>query len=195
MKRSAITLILIINTCLLIGQISPNDLKPLYKCLEQEDYLGVKEISENLLSTNQDENIPVMGLIRYANLFSKAVLVSEGVIEYEELKNSIKEFIGKSFMMSGHPTTTNQTQDLFKYNVLRNNNGKITSTTRSSNSDNTIIYIHEEYEYVNYFNIDDYNNKNSRCQGILKEIKINTENTGNWIIKAQFEKAKIHIMD
>lgn len=192
MKWISVVIILIANLNFLSGQITPEDVKPLFESLGKEQFEEANKISRELLGRFENIESPIIGVLRYANLFSGAVLVAEGKMKHKELKIITQGLKGKTLMMAAHPTTTDTTQDVFKYNVLKREEGKIISTTKASNSDNSIVYIFEHFEFDNEFEIGEYDNKDTRCRGVLKKVQLNRKKSKNWIVKIYLEDAEIH---
>ena len=192
MKCISIAILLITNINFLIGQITSEDVKPLFSNLSEENYGKANKISKELLYKFGEDKVPIIGIIRYTNLFSGAVLVTEGKMKYKELKEIVEGFKGETLMMAAHPTTIDKSQDVYKYNVLKEENGKITSLTKGSNNENTIVYIFEYFEYDEEFEISEFDKKDTRCRGILKEVKFNKKKSKDWIMKIYLEDTKIH---
>lgn len=192
MKYILIATILTTHIGFLTGQITPEKLKPLFTSLSEEKFEEAHKISKELLGEIGNGDSPIIGNVRYMNLFSGAVLVAEGKIKCKELKSIAEGFQGKMMMMAGHPTTIDTTQNIFKYNVLKREGGKIISTTKASNRDNSIVYIYENFKYDYDFDLAEYDHKDTRCRGTLKEVQFNKKKSKDWIIKIYLENAKIH---
>ena len=193
MKKALPVLLLILSYSMAYSQISREDITPLFKHLGTQSYEDAYKLSNELLEKFGTDTTYMMGVVRYAFLFSGAALISNGELEYDDVETDVNssDLKGKFIAMAGHPTTTDTTQMAFNTNMLRILNGKAISSTTATNEDATSIYAFEHFEFTDSIDVDQYHGKNTRCSGILDTIQFNPNKSTIWIMRLSIKEAQI----
>lgn len=184
------------------AQIEYEQVKPLFGHLEAEDYeaawsLSGRLITEAMSDGTDEDDFPLIGIVRYARLFSGARLIGDETLTYDDVRPVAKELEGGFVMMPGHPTRVDSTGEAdlaFNTNTITVENDSIVVSTTTSNDDRTIIYTFEYVHLDSDSDVAELDGSNTRCGGRLARVEFNPNESLIWIMRLIIEDGAIQEM-
>jgi hypothetical protein len=189
MKKYIVCIVFILIGFRSQGQISRQDVLPLFSHLGKEEFKQSYQLADKLLRKFDADTTHLMGIVRYALLYSGASLIAKDELTYKALRQDVKRVKGRFILMTGHPTTTDSTQKAYNTNTLRYENGKVKGATITTSKGNTAIYFFEYFDFKDVFDIASVAQSNTRCGGILNEIEFNPNQSNIWIMRLHIREA------
>ncbi|MBI1289137.1 MAG: hypothetical protein GC178_16345 [Flavobacteriales bacterium] len=177
-----------------LAQITRNDVLPLFAKLGAEDFKGAQQLSAELLKEFKKDTTSLVGIVRYAYLYSSAALVSKGEMSYKELKSRSKAVRGKFLLMPGHPATTDTVKLKYDSNELKMQGDQAKCSVITPNSNQSSIYFFEYYDLVPGTDIHQFDGKDTRIGGTLDSIEFNPNGSTIWIMRLHFKDAILREM-
>lgn len=194
MKKIFAIVLLAVSFSTLSAQISREDVLPLFQQLGEQDFKEARKTSRQLLKKFDKDTSQMMGIVRYAFLFSSAALVSEGKMGYRQLKSQASRLEGEFILMAGHPTKTDTTKLAYNTNTLKMSKGRAQCMTITANKNQTSIYFFEYFDFKDDIDIKSLDGKNTRCGGTLDKIEFNHNESTIWIMRLRIKDAVIREM-
>lgn len=151
---------------------------------EHEEFNSAFELSSQILRSNsaEDEGAP---FVRYLYLISAAAKTSMGSMPKESLKKLTSSLVGEKF--STFPRKVLEDCPFGRANIICRGDEPDTIFSSFTNSNETVIYLFENYAGVNDHNFSLILDEIIILDGTLESVEINPSDRGIWILRATFK--------
>lgn len=168
--------------------ITYDDFKSVIPFLQQEDFKGAFEKTDQLLKSTQNDSSDLRGIVTYMNIFSAAGMVTLDQMSHADFLKTANKYVGQRLVMSAHPCVDSSSHG---FNALQfaTVDGQLRGMTITGNSKKTNILCFEYFKYADTINPADMIGKNIRCGGRLASVEVNPNKSKIWISKLYIENA------
>jgi len=171
------------------GQVvTYDDFKSVIPYLQQEDFKGAFEKTDQLLKATQNDSSDLRGIVTYMNIFSAAGMVTLDQMTHADFLKVAKKYVGQRLVMSAHPCIDSSSHgfNALQFTIV---DGQLRGMTITGNSKKTNILCFEYFKYANAINPADMIGKDVRCGGTLASVEVNPNKSKIWISKLYIENA------
>ncbi len=186
-------LLLLVSLCFTHAAFSQTivygNLKEILPFLEQEDYKGAYEKTDQLLKATVNDSSALRGIVTYMNIYSAAGMVSLDQMSYGKFKKVTEKFIGQFLIMPAHPCIDSTVNAYNSLQFVTNKDGKLEGMTMTSNSARTCILSFEYFDYTDPIVPADLIGKNVRCGGVLDSLETSPTKSKIWIVRLRLSHA------
>ncbi|SKC86944.1 hypothetical protein [Ohtaekwangia koreensis] len=168
--------------------ISHGDFQMVVPFLQQEDFKGAFEKTNQLLTTTKNDSSDVRGIVTYMNIFSAAGMVTLDQMTFEDFQTNANKYIGHRLVMPAHPCIDSTA---LGYNTLKfvMHNGLLKGMTTTANKSKSTILCFEYFVYAEPVNPSQLLGRTVRCGGILESVEINPNKSKIWISRLHIRNA------
>lgn len=191
MKKCIIVIITLLVVFKTNAQITREDVLPIFQALSTENWKVSKDLCDELLQKNPDDESQYKFLLNYIAIYSAAGQVYEKKMTYKELKAYTQRFIGKRILTAGHPTKTDTAKLAFNTNIIKYEGDKTKVSLQSTNKGALSIFLFEYYYITEKVDLNEYDGKNCRNSGVLDKIDYNHNESTIWIMRLTVKDAEL----
>lgn len=151
---------------------------------EHHEFNSAFELSSQILRANstEDDGAP---FVRYLYLISAAAKTSMGSMSKESLEKLTSSLVGENF--STFPRKVLEDCPFGAANIICRGSEPDTMFSSFTNSNETVIYLFENYTGVNDHNFSLVLDETIILDGTLESIEINPSDRGIWILRVTFK--------
>lgn len=175
------------------NEISQADWNILVNAIAKEDWKTAETLSLDYLKKLPKENgKKQIAQLNYLYIFALEGEVSKGDLDFEDFEETLKNFLGKEFLMPSRQILASCKKALNYICPSENEKGSI--LVSATNSSSTVIHSFEYYQLNEPLEINKLSSRMAFLSGTLNKFSLNPKKTNTWIARLYFNKAKIEIL-